>query len=149
MAALFPLRQSLVSASIVGRCCTDALAVGTNYINSNLSWQIPLILQAYSCLFVMTLVFFIPESPRYLMANGKDDQAFDFLVKYHGNGDRDAPLVRLEMAEWREQISQTGADKKWWDCESDRLWLSRSVVTLQIVHCSTSRPTVGGHCRSS
>jgi hypothetical protein len=28
------------------------------------------------------------------------------------------------MAEWREQISQTGADKKWWDCESDRLWFS-------------------------
>jgi hypothetical protein len=72
----------------------------------------------------MALVFFIPESPRYLMANGKEDQAFDFLVKYHGNGDRDAPLVRLEMAEWREQISQTGADKKWWDCESDRLWFS-------------------------
>ncbi|GFZ51177.1 hypothetical protein JCM24511_08935 [Saitozyma sp. JCM 24511] len=92
-----------------------AITFGTNYINSNLSWQIPLILQAYSCLFVMTLVFFIPESPRYLMANGKEDQAFDFLVKYHGNGDRDAPLVRLEMAEWRDQISQTGADKKWWD----------------------------------
>ena len=60
MAVLFQLRQSLVSASMADRCCTDASSVGTNYINSNLSWQIPLILQAYSCLFVMALVFFIP-----------------------------------------------------------------------------------------
>lgn len=64
----------------------------------------------------MVLVFFIPESPRYLMANGKEQEALDFLVKYHGNGQEDAPLVQLEIAEWREQISQQGADKRWWDC---------------------------------
>ena len=72
-------------------------------------------MQAYSCLFVMAAVFFIPESPRFLMANGKEDQAFEFLVKYHGNGDPNAALVQLEMQEWKEQISQHGPDKKWWD----------------------------------
>ena len=51
------------------------------------------------------------------MANGKEAEALAFLVKYHGDGHEDAPLVRLEIAEWREQISQSGADKRWWDCK--------------------------------
>jgi hypothetical protein len=119
----FPLRQSPVSSQPRIRQIDEyvlTITVGTNYIQSNLSWQIPLILQAYSCVFVMVLVFFIPESPRFHMANGKTDLALAFLVKYHGNGDENSPLVLLEYNEWQEQISQSGADKRWWDCMSLR-----------------------------
>lgn len=66
---------------------------------------------------VICSVFFIPESPRFLMANGKEQEALDFLVKYHGGGDRNSKLVALEYAEFKEGISQTGSDKRWWDCE--------------------------------
>jgi len=37
------------------------------------------------------------------------------MAKYHGEGDRSSPLVQLELREMMEEISKTGADKRWWD----------------------------------
>lgn len=54
-----------------------------------------------------------------MMANGREQEALDFLVKYHGGGDPDSKLVALEIAEFRAGISQTGSDKRWWDCECE------------------------------
>ncbi|PMD16251.1 lactose permease [Hyaloscypha hepaticicola] len=91
------------------------ITFGTNNINSDWSWRIPVILQCFACIFVICAVWFIPESPRYYMANGRQEQALAFLVKYHGNGDANSRLVRLEIEEMREGIKQDGLDKTWWD----------------------------------
>lgn len=37
------------------------------------------------------------------------------LAEYHGEGDRNAPIVQLEYREMVEDISMTGSDKRWWD----------------------------------
>ncbi|CAH0046433.1 unnamed protein product [Clonostachys solani] len=89
-----------------------AVTFGTNSIDSNISWRLPLILQAFACVVVMIGVFFIPESPRFLLANGRDQEALDFLVKYHGNGNADSKLVALEIQEMRENIALDGIDKR-------------------------------------
>lgn len=52
------------------------------------------------------------------MTHGRDDEAIAFLVKYHGNGDPNARLVRLEVEEMKEGIRIDGIDKRWWDCKS-------------------------------
>jgi hypothetical protein len=82
-----------------------------------MSWRLPIILQAAPCFIVAACIFFVPESPRWQMANGREDQAYAFLVSYHGNGNANSKLVALEIAEFREQISISGADKVWWDCK--------------------------------
>lgn len=51
------------------------------------------------------------------MANGREDEAIDFLVRFHGNRDPNSQLVRLEIEEMREGIKLDGIDKTWWDCE--------------------------------
>ncbi|KAJ5687789.1 hypothetical protein N7536_010408 [Penicillium majusculum] len=56
-----------------------------------------------------------PQSPRWLIANGRNEEAEAFLVKYHGNGDPNARLVRLEIEEMKEGIRVDGIDKRWWD----------------------------------
>lgn len=92
-----------------------AVTYGCNYINSNWSWRVPLILQAFACTFVVIGVWWVPESPRWLMANGREDEAFEILAKYHGGGDMNAKLVQLQIVEFKESITTTGSDKTWWD----------------------------------
>ncbi|KAI1334096.1 lactose permease [Xylariaceae sp. FL0016] len=92
-----------------------AVVFGCNNIDNNYSWRIPLILQAFACIIVVFGVWFIPESPRYLIANGRLEEAIDFLAKYHGNGDRKSRLVMLEVEEMKEGIRQDGIDKSNWD----------------------------------
>lgn len=73
-----------------------AVTFGTNFIDSNLSWQIPVILQCLSCLIVLALVPFIPESPRYLIAKGRNEEALAFLTRYRESSffQRAAMLMR-------------------------------------------------------
>ncbi|KAI0540303.1 putative MFS lactose permease [Xylaria digitata] len=92
-----------------------AIVFGTEHIQSHWAWRVPLLLQAFACVIVMFTIWFIPESPRWLMANGKTDEALDFLVKYHGNGNPNSRLVLLEIEEMREGIRLDGIDKRPWD----------------------------------
>ncbi|KAF8761349.1 General substrate transporter [Rhizoctonia solani] len=91
------------------------ITLGTSKIKSDLSWRLPLIFQAVPSVVVILAVWFLPESPRWLMANERDEEARAFLVRYHGGGDANSPLVELEWHEFKEGIEVDGADKRWWD----------------------------------
>jgi hypothetical protein len=41
----------------------------------------------------------LPESPRWLIANNRGDEARTILAKYHAGGDGSSPLVDFEMNE--------------------------------------------------
>lgn len=94
-----------------------AITYGSNFIGNNYQWRIPFICQCFACVMVIFFVWFIPESPRWLLTQGREEEACAFLVKYHGNGDPNARLVRLEIEEMKEGIRIDGIDKRWWDCE--------------------------------
>lgn len=55
------------------------------------------------------------------MANGKEEQARDFLIKYHGNGDPNSRLVLLELEEMKDGIRQDGIDKTNFNCKSTQV----------------------------
>lgn len=42
-------------------------------------------------------MLFFPESPRYLMDNGRSEEALQVLADLHGKGDINNELVRLEV----------------------------------------------------
>ena len=47
----------------------------------------------------------MPESPRFLIAKGKNEKALEVLGKYHGRGDVHDELVQIEYHEIRETIA--------------------------------------------
>lgn len=86
-----------------------------NFPNSDLSWRIPIWVQmVFSCI-VLLNAWFLPETPRWLVANDRHEEALDVMAKYHGEGDRDSPIVQLELKEMMDEISKSGSDKRWWD----------------------------------
>jgi len=91
-----------------------AITFGTNYIDSHLSWQLPLIFQCITSVLICILIFFVPESPRFLMSKGREEEAHAFLTRYHGGGDPNAPIVQLQMDEMRTSYAVNRMEK-WWD----------------------------------
>ncbi|KAJ6079601.1 hypothetical protein N7467_009354 [Penicillium canescens] len=67
--------------------------------DSSWSWRIPSVLQCFFSLVQVVLSLFAPESPRWLIYQGRRQEALNVLTKYHGHGDPNSPLVRFEMAE--------------------------------------------------
>lgn len=66
---------------------------------SSWSWRIPSVLQCFFSIIQATLSVWCPESPRWLIYQGRRREALDILIKYHGHGDPNSRLVRFEMAE--------------------------------------------------
>lgn len=67
-------------------------------------WRIPSILQGFFPLIQLCGLYFVPGSPRWLLAKGRSEEARTFLVKHHANGDEDSLLVNYEMRTMEDHI---------------------------------------------
>lgn len=68
-------------------------------MKSNWGWRIPSLLQAFPSALQIIFIWFIPESPRWLIARDRGEEAYEILVKYHAEGDRDSEFVKAEYAQ--------------------------------------------------
>ncbi|KZT56004.1 general substrate transporter [Calocera cornea HHB12733] len=88
------------SGSIVAAWTT----FGTFRIPNQWAWRIPSILQGLPSVLQVCLIWFCPESPRWLVSKGKEEKALKILAYYHGRGNEQDPLVQFEYNEIREAI---------------------------------------------
>ncbi|CAN6674767.1 high-affinity glucose transporter Hxt2p [Trichomonascus vanleenenianus] len=116
-------RGKLVSFYLVSWPLGSLIAAWITYgsfkmTGSSWSWRVPSVLQCFFSLIQAVLSLFAPESPRWLIYNGRSKEAYDILAKYHADGDRDSQLVRFEMAEITatlemEKLQQSSRWKEW------------------------------------
>ncbi|KAI8168761.1 Lactose permease [Colletotrichum sp. SAR 10_70] len=67
--------------------------------HGDIQWRLPTGLQCMMPGIQLLAVWFLPESPRWLISKGKEEQAKRVLIKYHGNGDETDAFAHWEFAE--------------------------------------------------
>lgn len=72
---------------------------GTEAYAGSWSWRIPTIMQAGYPLVQLAFIYWLPESPRWLIAQERAAEAQHILAKYHAGGDTASPLVVREVTE--------------------------------------------------
>ncbi|KAL2215456.1 putative transporter [Thermoascus aurantiacus ATCC 26904] len=80
------------------------LTFGTNHIDNDWQWRAPTVVQALPSALQLFFVWFVPESPRFLISKGKHQQALKILADCHANGNQEDEVVKLEMLEIKETI---------------------------------------------
>ncbi|KAK0708054.1 general substrate transporter [Lasiosphaeris hirsuta] len=111
-----PIMTSLFNVSyFVGQIVAAAICFGTNGIKSDWAWRIPSLLQIGPSLLQISCVFFLPESPRWLISKDRTEEAHAILLKYHSEGDRGVEFVEAELAQMSATISlELEASKRSW-----------------------------------
>ncbi|KAL1895701.1 hypothetical protein Sste5346_005173 [Sporothrix stenoceras] len=118
----------------VGAIASSWITFGTFPLNTTWGWRIPSILQAVFTIFQLAFIWFVPESPRWLISQGRTDEARAFFVRYHAGGNESDVLVDFEMSEVTQYLqSEIESSKmKWsslWETQADR----RRLVIIVLV----------------
>ncbi|TXT10533.1 hypothetical protein VHUM_02038 [Vanrija humicola] len=85
---------------------------GTFRMTNNWGWRIPSLLQGLPSLIQFAMIWIIPESPRWNIANGKTEAAVKFIAKYHCDGNQNDPLIACEIDEINQAIRLEQENKK-------------------------------------
>ncbi|KIM24859.1 hypothetical protein M408DRAFT_26654 [Serendipita vermifera MAFF 305830] len=123
-----PYLGSLFNASFfIGAIVAAGTTYGTFAMTNNWAWRIPSILQALPSFFQISFMYFLPESPRWLISKGREEEAYQILATYHAEGDRESEFVKTEFAQikatlqielenkkrsWKELVATPGMRKR-------------------------------------
>ncbi|RSH83869.1 hypothetical protein EHS25_005484 [Saitozyma podzolica] len=103
-------RNRAQTTALINTCwyIGSILAAWTCYgalnISGAWSWRICTLIQIVPCCIQLCVLWFVEESPRWLVSKGHEEQAFRILAKYHSNGDPNDELVKFEFEEIKEAI---------------------------------------------
>lgn len=81
------------------------LGYGCSFVNSDLQWRFPLAFQCFPALILLFGIWFLQESPRWLMEQDRPEEALAALHKLHDDGTENTKeYVELEFREIRDVI---------------------------------------------
>ncbi|KAL2069461.1 hypothetical protein VTL71DRAFT_14140 [Oculimacula yallundae] len=95
-------------ANYVGIAIAYWLGYGLRFHTTDFRWRFPLAFQAIPSLILLCTVWFLPESPRWLISHGRRQEAVDILAKIRG----DVPLDDPELVQELQQLDATVISSK-------------------------------------
>ncbi|KAL2264519.1 hypothetical protein VTJ83DRAFT_7029 [Remersonia thermophila] len=87
-----------------GALMVSCIAWGTANIDGDWSWRSITMLQVFPALIQLIGIWWVPESPRYLVNKERYQEALHILTKWHAGGDPHNATVQFEFREIRETI---------------------------------------------
>ncbi|KAH7129721.1 general substrate transporter [Dactylonectria estremocensis] len=114
-----PLHRATVAGTYntlyyMGSIIATFTMYGANiHLSGNIKWRLPLWLQILCPGLVCLGGWFIPESPRWQIAQGRYDAARAFIIEHHANGDANHPIVAIEMSEIEDSLALVQGRSAW------------------------------------
>jgi MFS family permease len=103
---------------------------GTQFIDSDVSWRLPLGIQLVPAGLLLIGINFLPYSPRWLLEVGRDAEAKEVVLKLHGKGNNE--FAEKEYAEMYETIkSEMNVRSR----KLSDLWATRAMLKRTFVAC--------------
>ncbi|KAF8138784.1 general substrate transporter [Boletus edulis] len=88
----------------LGAITAAAVTLWTFAMTSNWGWRIPSFLQVVPGLLQISFIWFLPESPRWLISRGRGNEAYAIIMKYHAEGDEDSEFAKAEYTQIKETL---------------------------------------------
>ncbi|CAO3617394.1 unnamed protein product [Cunninghamella blakesleeana] len=106
------IRGSILATNIFfinfGVCISFWIDFGSSYLDGEMSWRLPLYLQLVLGTVILCGIFFLPFSPRWLMAMGREKEALFVLSRL-----RKSPIDDLNVIEeWKDIKANVLFDKR-------------------------------------
>ncbi|GLB04530.1 hypothetical protein AtubIFM57258_010499 [Aspergillus tubingensis] len=100
----YPTHRSIfnslfMSGWYVGGTVAAWVVFASRTYSSSWAWRLPSILQALVPVVGLPGFLLAPESPRWLISVGRNEEARAILTRYHAAGDESSPLVAYEFSE--------------------------------------------------
>ena len=92
------------SGNIIGYTSSVWVDYFCGYINSNLSWRIPLLMQCVMGALLGLGSLIIVESPRWLLDNDHDEEGIVVIANLYGGGDIHNPAARDEFRDIKMSV---------------------------------------------
>lgn len=98
------------SCFYVGSLTSSIVNYGSQNIQSTWSWRLPSLLQFMPSALAIIIVPFIPESPRWLIAHDRNEEALEVLIIMQGKDKTDLQKGNEQMREIRSAIVREASE---------------------------------------
>jgi sugar porter (SP) family MFS transporter len=107
------LQTQLIS---IGYALSNWIGVFGSFAAGNAAWRIPLGIQCIPAVTLIIGLFWLPESPRWLIQNGHYDEAKMVIEKLHSDIGVDSNFCEREFSQIKQQIDfeREVTIKSWW-----------------------------------
>ena len=87
----------------IGFAAANWVGFGCSYATGQFQWRFPLAFQCLPAIIVLIGIFWLPYSPRWLLEQDRDDEAYAVIKRLHGNTGDDT-FFRAEFTQMRDQL---------------------------------------------
>ncbi|KAJ6561696.1 general substrate transporter [Mycena capillaripes] len=115
------LTQFMIS---IGFLVANWVGYGAQFLKTDAQWRVPLGVQIFPATLLFFGMFILPYSPRWLVEQGRHDEALAVVQRLHGTKEN-KDFIDLEFAEMLEQIQY---EKEHYATKFSDLWATKPML---------------------